>query len=259
MNDGRLLVFGLGLAGLGLAGLRRGGSPLRTLAQAPKELRWSRPEKWFLPIGAGKRAPRGFRSKGVVSIGNLPTEIKVGDTVWALDDDGIVTQKVGVFTRGLMESFVVELTNEAIDKAESVLPLFEKSAPSDGRPRQAVESARLIMGRLSNPTKAMFANADAASRGAVNASYDVGLLVGPDSPAPHAATVAHNAAEAAFNAVDAVAFKNDKASPYVVGAVAAAHALAYAAENGLDYSHDLNLLARQEAAMFLLGLLEAAP
>jgi len=90
----------------------------------------------------------------------------------------------------------------AADCAERVLPLFETQAPSDTRPREAINGARAFArGEMRiGPVRALSADAHAAAREVDDAS-----AIAAARAAGHAAGVAHMAAHARGVAYAAIA------------------------------------------------------
>ena len=117
----------------------------------------------------------------------------------------------------------------AADIAESVLPIFEKEYPKDGRPRNAIEAARgWADGKVAlKDVRAAAAYAAAAAADAYAAAYA--------AAAAAAAAAAYAAADAdADAAAAAAAYAAADADADAAAADAAADAAAYAADAAAD-------------------------
>jgi len=139
--------------------------------------------------------------------------LDVGDVLWIGFRVAIERRDAGLRRR---------LLHAVADIAEQALPIFEKHAPNDARPREAIEVVRQIADGGGTAADAAARAADAA-RAAAEAAYAAAYAAARAADAARAAAYAASAADAAAYAAVAA-----DAAAYATSRAARAAAAAYA-------------------------------
>ena len=165
--------------------------------------------------------------------------LDVGDVLWIGFRVAIERRDAGLRRR---------LLHAVADIAEQALPIFEKHAPNDARPREAIEVVRQIAD--GGGTAASAADAADAARAAAYAAaaavYTAAVYTAASSAASSAAYAADAAAYAAAYA--------PRAATYAARAATAAYAAAYAAADAAAHA-----AAKAEQKRIIIAWLSDTP